>query len=162
MGDRKTNRALKNYALWAWCWNKMYYGYFSSASYAVDRKPDYCGYSKSSTTMLQWCQVDLGKPILVSQIIIISKDKKLENFDVDLGLHTSTGRIYYPCFHFSGKAGVKTTLNCTQSIWGQWVRVSMTGQSLVLCEVEVYGDADATTPGSLSHETHPLPSNLAA
>lgn len=106
------------------------------------------------------------RPVITETINVVNveclSDKKLENFDVDLGRYISRRDItFYPCFHFSGVARDKTTLNCTQSIWGQWVRVSMTSQSLVLCEVEVYGDEDATTPGSLSRETHPLPSNLA-
>lgn len=101
------------------------------------------------------------RPIITETINVVNveclSDKNLENFDVDLGRYISRRDItYYPCFHFSGVAGAKTTLNCTQSIWGQFVRVSMTGQSLVLCEVEVYGDADAITPGSLSRDTRYL------
>lgn len=62
---------LKNYALKAGCWNNLC---FSPSSYAVDgKKSDPCSVSRSYTTMLRWWQVDLGRTILVSQIIIISK-----------------------------------------------------------------------------------------
>ncbi|XP_025096717.1 uncharacterized protein LOC112565454 [Pomacea canaliculata] len=103
--------------------------------------------SKDNTQHIHWWQVDLGKLILVSYIIIANRvdccPLRLANFTVELGRLESNRSINYTvCRYFDGVAGQLTNLTCTRSIWGQFVRISLIGETLTLCEVEVYGDTD--------------------
>ncbi|PVD30771.1 hypothetical protein C0Q70_10046 [Pomacea canaliculata] len=116
--------------------------------------------SKDNTQHIHWWQVDLGKLILVSYIIIANRVDccryrdhccvrgcvpalRLANFTVELGRLESNRSINYTvCRYFDGVAGQLTNLTCTRSIWGQFVRISLIGETLTLCEVEVYGDTD--------------------
>ncbi|PVD30773.1 hypothetical protein C0Q70_10048 [Pomacea canaliculata] len=81
---------------------------------------------------------------------------RLANFTVELGRLESNGSITYTlCRYHGGVAGPLTTLNCTRSIWGQFVRISLMGVALTLCEVEVYGDMD-------DNSTRLAPGNMAS
>ncbi|XP_025095225.1 uncharacterized protein LOC112564551 [Pomacea canaliculata] len=161
MGWTVGDRGQKNYALNAPCnrssasTNNNY-----NASYAVDGNlgslgNKSCSRSFTKNTTNHWWKVDFGKLILVSRVIITgcldcnSTDERLSNFLVELGRFQG----FTLCRNFTGVAEPQTTLNCTQSIWGRSLRISKTGNYLILCEVEVYGDEDNITREPVSDLT---------
>ncbi|XP_025095650.1 uncharacterized protein LOC112564792 [Pomacea canaliculata] len=105
---------------------------------------------QNSAAALELCDLKvMGYPDL-------GKGDRLANFTVELGRLESNGSITYTlCRYHDGVAGPLTTLNCTRSIWGQFVRISKGGPVLTLCEVEVYGDTDANNTKLLSEMITP-------
>ncbi|XP_025095651.1 fucolectin-like [Pomacea canaliculata] len=159
------DKSFKNFALNAPCDQSTK---FWAPNKAVDgnRNGYFFNYSCSHTILFKnfqqrhWWQVDLRKLIFVSHIIIANRldccGDRLANFTVELGRLESNGSITYTlCRYHDGVAGPLTTLNCTRSIWGRFVRISLMGDALTLCEVEVYGDMD-------DNSTRLVPGNMAS
>ncbi|XP_025095649.1 uncharacterized protein LOC112564791 [Pomacea canaliculata] len=138
---------LKNFALNAPCSQCANYSNWTPDK-AVDGNSQSCSQTDVWSKVyysrhIHWWRVDLGKLILVSYIVITNTmdnccSDRLANFTVELGSLESNGSITYTvCRYHDGVAGPLTSLNCTRSIWGQFVRISLTGVALTLCEVEV-------------------------
>ncbi|XP_025095653.1 uncharacterized protein LOC112564794 [Pomacea canaliculata] len=163
MGYLDLGKDSRNFALNAPCTQSTTYNDWQPGR-AVDgnRNGNQNRLSCSHTTFTpsHWWRVDLRKLILVSLIIIANRQDccsdRLANFTVELGRLESNGSITYTlCRYHDGVAGPLTTLNCTRSIWGQFVRISKLGPPLTLCEVEVYGDTDANNTELLSEMITP-------
>ncbi|PVD30887.1 hypothetical protein C0Q70_10162 [Pomacea canaliculata] len=160
MGWTDRNKTSVNFALNAPCNQSSTWHNDWSAGKAVDgnRNGTRAGLSCSHTMdgnyeKVHWWQVNLRKLVLVSYIVIANRvdsccTHRLANFTVELGRLESNGNISYTlCRYHGGVAGPLTTLNCTKSIWGQFVRISQEDELLTLCEVEVYGDTHGNNTG---------------